>query len=138
MKVKFQDIALAFDYVSAGPRLENQAFLDRSTGKLYYHSDYTDDIDNIPDDIDDPRFIGIPHKNDLNLGRVLVFDFVIKHLPEEIEYVESIFSRRGAYSRFKALLERKNMLDKWYEFENHHEEKALRAWCKDNGIDLED
>jgi hypothetical protein len=48
-----------------------------------------------------------------------------------------IFSRRGAYHRYKELLVRRDALERWYDFSNKSEEGALREWCAENGIDLQ-
>ena len=64
MVVEFKDILEAFEFVSFGSMYEHQAFLDTSTGKFYYHSESGDDLDELPEDIDDERFIEIPHKNE--------------------------------------------------------------------------
>jgi len=50
--------------------------------------------------------------------------------------VYSIFRRKGAYSRYKELLERKGALEKWYKFENHRLEVALKEWCRENNIEI--
>jgi hypothetical protein len=52
--------------------------------------------------------------------------------------VSRIFSRRGAYGRYKALLERRGALDRWYDFSVKAEEAALRAWCATDAIGLSD
>lgn len=44
----------------------------------------------------------------------------------------------GAYARFKDLLENRGMLQRWYEYEAMHQEEALRKWCDDIGIQIED
>lgn len=41
-------------------------------------------------------------------------------------------------ARYKVLLESKGQLEAWYEFENKATEKALRNWCKENGIELKE
>ena len=48
-----------------------------------------------------------------------------------------MFRRKGAYSNYKALLERRGLLDEWYDIENSREEQALRRWCKENEIELD-
>ena len=58
----------------------------------------------------------IPHKNDLDLGQALVFEFAASHLPDEYDRVRDIFRRRGAYGRFKDLLDSKGLLETWYRF----------------------
>jgi hypothetical protein len=136
MIVKFEDIQEAFDFVSFGEMYTHQAFLNRETGKIYWHSEFGDNEEELPNDLDDEKYIEIPHKNELELGKRLVLEFAYKHLPSDAENIESIFSRKGAYSVFKSLLEKKGDLDKWYEFESQAQEKALRVWCKENGIKI--
>jgi hypothetical protein len=43
-----------------------------------------------------------------------------------------MFRRSGAYSSYKTLLERRGLLEEWYDIEDSREEQALRKWC--NGI----
>jgi hypothetical protein len=89
------------------------------------------------DDLDRDQCIEIPHKNDLDLGRNLVFEFVEEHLPDDYERVRQFFRRKGAYSRYKELLEQRGLLETWYDIENSREEQALRQWCEENEIELE-
>jgi hypothetical protein len=37
-----------------------------------------------------------------------------------------------------ALVTRRNVLDRWYEFESKATERALREWCELNSIELAD
>jgi Uncharacterised protein family (UPF0158) len=136
MPVSFADLQLAFDFVSCGDMGENEAYLDRQSGKIYWHSWFGDDEEELPDDIDDDKYIAIPDKRELDLGKPLVLDFVRQFLPDEYDEVRRIFSRRGAYGRFKDLLVRRRVLDRWYDFSNKAEDAALRAWCADNDIEL--
>lgn len=136
MKIAFEEIEDAFFFVSSAPEFEHQAFLDRETGKMYWHSEMLDDFEELPEDIENDRFIAIPHKKELGLGKRLAMDFIYTYLPEDAEEVEAIFRRKGAYARFKALLEKKGALQNWYDFEARAEEEAIRLWCKENGIEL--
>jgi len=107
MVVNFEDIVDAFDFVSFGQMYELQVFLNKETGETHWHSELSDDFEELPEDIDDEKYIEIPHKNQLALGKNLVLEFARQYLPNDTEEIESIFRREGAYSRFKALLERK-------------------------------
>ena len=80
----------------------------------------------------------VPHKNDLDLGRRLALAFVNRELPDDADTVAAFFRRRGAYRRFKELLNARGMLQQWFDFESRATEKALRAWCEENGIQLVD
>ncbi len=137
MAVKFEDIELALHYVSSAQMSINQAYLNRETGEIAYHSDVYDNFEELPDDIDADKYIEIPHKNELELGRHLVFDFVYQQLPDEAEKIESFFRKKGAYSKFKALLESNGCIDTWYEFESKAQDKALRIWCEENEIKID-
>ena len=134
MAIDFKEIEAAYFFVSSAPGYEHQAFLDRETGKIYWQSETVEDFDELPEDIEDDKYIAIPHKKELGLGKSLVLDFAYKYLPDEAEEIEAIFRRKGAYARFKALLERRGALKKWYEFEARAEDEALRLWCEENGI----
>ena len=136
MPIKFNDIFDAFSFVSMGEMFMNSAILCLETGEVFYISDFGDS-DELPDDIDDPKYIEIPHKNELNLGRPLVLEFTDTHIPEDFDQVDSFFQRRGAYAKFKNLLNTKGLLAEWYEFEEQEQVKALKDWCKDNGINID-
>lgn len=136
MPVKFNDIFEAFSFVSMGEMYMNSATLCLETGEVFYISEFGDSNE-LPEDIDDPvKYIEIPHKNELNLGKPLVLEFVAIHIPEDFDEVDSFFRNRGAYSKFKNLLNTKGLLAKWYEFEEQEQVKALREWCKDNSINI--
>ena len=136
MAIKFSDIEHAFFYVSSAPMTANTAILCKETGEIFYASDY-DDENQIPEEIyfrED--CIEIPHRNDLDLGRNLVFEFVEQYMPEDFERVREILRRKGAYGKYKDLLEDRNILQKWYDFENARQTETLREWCEDNEIAL--
>ena len=127
-----------FDFVSAGAPLEHSAYICADTGKIYWTSDTVDlEEDDVPADIyDSDRYIGVPHKNDLGLGRRLALAFAEKECPADYETVARFFQRRGAYSRFKDLLQTRGLLEGWHDFENQATDAALRAWCVENGIEI--
>jgi len=138
MAISYDDIENAFLFVSMGQQFMNNAYLCKETGEIFYTSEMGDS-DDLPEDIEDlEKYIAIPHKNDLDLGKALVFEFVSEYLPEELERVYSIFRRRGAYSRFKDLLASKGALEDWYEFEDQRQKDALKRWCRDNDIEIKD
>lgn len=133
--VKYDDLATTFEFVSAAPPMENSAYISIDTGAIHWMSGPNPLDDEVPDDLEtSDRYIAIPHKNDLDLGRALALRFAAQELPDHLDTVEDFFRHRGAYARFKALLESEESLDKWYNFEAVSTEKALRAWCAENDI----
>jgi hypothetical protein len=145
MPVSFQEILDAFEFVGFSGFGEHQAFLDRRSGKIYWHSEFSDldelnELnDEMPDDVeDDEKYVAIPDKRELGLGKPLVLDFVREFLPNDFDEVRYIFSKRGAYQKFRVLLIRRSALDRWHEFESKATEQALREWCKLNSIEVAD
>jgi len=87
---------------------EHQAFLCRQSGKVYWYIEYS----KLPDDIDDSeKYVQIPDKKELDLDKPLVLEFVRQTLPSEMAKVQRIFSAKGAYARFKDLMDRKGALE---------------------------
>jgi len=139
MAAAFKEIEYAFDFVTFGQPGEHEAYLNIHTGETFWYSAFGDNEEALPDDIDDAtKYIALPDKNDLDLGKRLVLSFVYKYLPEEAEKIEGIFYHKGAYSKFKSILERKGIIENWYEYESAAQEKALREWCKLNNIAVSD
>lgn len=113
----------------------HSAYICRKTGEVFYTSEMGDS-DELPEDIyENEQYVKIPHKNDLDLGKALVIDFTSDHMPDNIEDVYSIFRKKGAYSKFKNLLEAKDLLEEWYSFEEKRQNEALRDWCKEKKIE---
>ena len=139
MRFSFNDIRDAFDFVSAANAGEHQAFLCLQSGKIYWQSELVDGFDELPDDVDDDdKYIAIPDQKELGLGKPLALDFAAEVLLDDFDEVRRIFSRRGAYAGFKALLARRGALDQWYAFEAQAVERELRDWCAENSIELMD
>jgi hypothetical protein len=137
---KLDEIHSAFMFVNGGGGYgESSAVLDTKTWKIYLRSDFCDiepEGQLSDDDYDREIHIEIPHKNELDLGRNLVFEFVEQFIPEDEAKIGQIFRKKGAYSRYKDFLDSKGLLDKWYDFENKSELITLSQWCKENNIDI--
>jgi hypothetical protein len=136
--INYDDLSLAFDFVSSGAPMEHRAYLSLDTGRIYWISELNPvEEEEIPDDLEtSDRYLGIPHRNDLDLGLRLVLRFVERRLPRHYNRVADIFRHRGAYGRFKEVLAAEGCLDQWYAFEAEATEKALKVWCRENDIHL--
>jgi len=137
-RAKFEQLFDAFEFVSSAPPMENEAYVSRETGAVYWHSEDVADLDELPNDIDEgDKYLVIPHKSDLGLGKPLALRFAEEFLGDDFGKVRQIFSRPGAYARFKDLLEYRGLLNQWYEFEASEQKKALRQWCEQNGVEID-
>jgi hypothetical protein len=136
--VKYDDLSLAFGFVSSAAPMEHSAYVSLDTGKVWWTSDSSDAFEEeIPEDFEtSDRYLAMPHKNELDLGRRLALRFVAQELPGCYDQVGRFFRRQGAYARFKDLLEREGVLERWYSFEADAVESALRKWCSENGLEL--
>lgn len=141
MPVSIGDITEAFEFANTnGDMGEFRAFVCRQTGTIHYQTDVIDTADlydELPEDIDDEdKYVALPDKRELDLGKPLALDFAREFLPDDFDDVRYFFNKRGAYSKFKALLARRGALDRWHAFEAKATEQALREWCAMNEIEI--
>ena len=135
--VKYEDLELAFDFVSSGASMEHNAYISLDAGTIHWVSGDDALGEELPSDFDtSDRYIAIPHKNDLDLGRQLVTRFAEIELPDHSGKIRGFFSNRGAYARFKDFLASIGRLEAWYRFERETTEKALTEWCRENGVQV--
>jgi len=93
---KFSDIEEAFFFVIGAPQGMHTAILCKDTGQIRYRS-LAGDLDEIgEEEIDWGAGIEIPHRNELDLGQNLVFEFVESFLPNDYERVRQIFRKRSS------------------------------------------
>jgi hypothetical protein len=136
MSIQFSDVLDLFELVNFGSPFGHEAYICKASGKTHFYSEYGDNEEELPDDISDEKYLAIPHKNELNLGNKLAFAFIQEYLPTEHEKVRSIFHHKGAYARFKSLLEKAGKIEEWYIFEAGLTEQALREWCAEQDIEV--
>lgn len=139
--VDFDDLLSAVEFASAGAFISAEAYVSRETGEVFITSDDLgeDEFGDLPPDLGDPeRYVEVPDQHSLQLGRNVALDFAAQELPERYDEIERIFQRKGAFGRFKDLLERAGLLDRWYAFENEAAAAALRDWCDEVGLQLVD
>jgi len=135
--VKWSELIEALEFASFGGPYESQAFVDLDTGSFHYKSDVIDLDEETPEDLEtSDRYLPLPHKNDLDLGKRLALSFAEQRLPKDFDRALSCFHKRGAYSRFKELLDDRGVLEEWYAFEKDATERALREWCDEHEIGI--
>lgn len=135
--VLLSDLLDAFEFANAGAPYESSAFINLDTGAIHYTSDMIELEEELPEDLEtSDRYLALPYKNELDLGRELALSFVEQELPNEYERAVGFFRSKGAYGRFKNLLESRGVIEKWYAFEAQTTEARLREWCQEHGIQL--
>jgi hypothetical protein len=124
------------EWVSGGEAtgVESAVYVSRISGEVLWVGEGIDEEP--PDDLEDASlYVRVPTKRDLELGRPLALSFVSDQFPESYDTVRGYFAKRGAYSRFKDLLDRTGHLDAWYLFERAATETRLREWCEENALE---
>lgn len=120
---------------------ESEAYVCRQTGKIYWVSGEPGLLDveeEIPGDIDNiEKYLPVPNRRELDLGNHLVFDFAARHLEAKYEAIRGIFRHKGAYRRFREILEEQGALDAWYAFSEKRTLRALEEWCETGGFSVE-
>ncbi|WP_176594160.1 UPF0158 family protein [Sphingobium sp. EM0848] len=134
--ILLRDLVDALEFVCASQYDEHQAYICRQSGRILFLADSVDmdDAEELPDDPEAAGYILVPHRRDLDLGKKLALAFVAEELPEAGAEARDIFTRRGAYRRFKHLLEAKGALERWYAYEERAVEAAMCRWCDDVGL----
>jgi hypothetical protein len=137
VSVRWSEFLDAYEFASYGRPHESRAFINLDSGTLHCISDAIELDPELQEDLEtSDRYVALPHKNDLNLGRELALSFIEQRLPRELDRVIGYFHSRGAYGRFKDLLEDRGVLEAWYDFEKEATEHALREWCAEHDIQL--
>ena len=107
MPVSFKELLDAFEFVNFGyAGGENEGFVALQSGKIYLRlADFDDEDDAeepLPEDVDDEdKYVPIPDKRELGLGKSLVLNFASEVIPDDFEKVRRMFSRSGAYGAFR-------------------------------------
>ncbi|OIQ72444.1 hypothetical protein GALL_459300 [mine drainage metagenome] len=137
VSINYAELRNAFEFVSLGSRGEQSAYICLDSGVIFWQSSTLELDENVPDDIEtSDRYISVPHKNDLKLGQNMALSFIDQELPYDYNTVASFFRKKGAYRRFKELLQSQGVLEKWYAFEEQACDRALVDWCQENGLQL--
>jgi hypothetical protein len=137
VSVTIDDLEMAFEWVSTDG-MGNQAFVSKADGTIFYASEF-EPLEETPDDVDDlTRYWEVPQRNELDLGRKLAVRYIATALPNDYETVDGFFRRRGAYARFKDLLDARGHLEHWYQFEAQAAREALLQWATDEGLQVVD
>lgn len=140
--LKFDDIEIAFEYVSSGGYGEHEAWLSQAESRvalIFDPMETGEEPEVSEEELMNGDWIAVPHKKDLDLGNKLVFRFAEEHLAEyDWPAVDRMFSKRGAYANWKDLLIERGLLQKWYDYSHQAEHQALKEWLNQEEITYED
>lgn len=135
--VHYHELRNAFEFVSSAASGVHKAYICLNTGVIYWTSSILELDEPVPDDLEDSaNYLPVPHKNKLKLGQGMALAFIDQEIPDDYNAAASFFRKRGAYRRFKELLQAHGLLEKWFAFEASASDAALIDWCQDNAVNL--
>ena len=134
---KIDDLEMAIEAESASGFGEIRAYISKITGEVVMDAEEVSGEKCPMEDIEfHGDYIRVPSKRDLDLGQRLVWKFVEREIPGLYDRVREIFSRRGAYRRYKDFLEYNGILETWYNFESDEMRGAVLDWCDEHQIPI--
>ena len=68
MAIKFDNVVEGYDMLNSDLEYSSVAYICLETGEVLWHSRELDGPDELPDDIESDKYIGLPRRNDLDLG----------------------------------------------------------------------
>ncbi|UVW28044.1 hypothetical protein [Massilia sp. H6] len=115
-----------------------RAWVGLDTGSVYVRAGGIDpDAQPLPENIaTSDRYTRVPGSCSLDLGQVVVFDFVQAEMPEQYDHVRRMFERQAAYRHFGKLVDERGLRERWHAFRDQRTVAALRGWCEANGLQL--
>ena len=136
-QVSLDDLENALLWASSPPEFDARAYVSRTIGKVYTRGGDDPVEEDLPPDIEDEdEYIAFPSKNELGFGRGLVFRFIHEFAPQAVADVHAAFDRKGAYGRFKSLLDRLGLLDAWHQYESEATVVARETWAQEHGFEV--
>lgn len=114
-------------------------FLDLETGESVFLADelitgllnegMEDDIDENPD-----RYIRLPTKFEIHEYHIME-EFIWTLQEEKANKLEYAIQGRGAFRRFKDMVNRMGIAQQWYNFQSEYYKKLAVEWCKGHQVE---
>ncbi len=82
-------------------------------------------------------YLPLPEKYDFNEYRII--EKFISSVPvrKQAEMLSQAIHGKGAFRRFKDMLERLGLIDQWFKFREQKLREFVEFWCTENKIDFE-
>ena len=152
MKVKIEDIIDAVDFDSD----MSKSFLNIKTQQVcMFNDEELSDAENNVDLSDSVEwyceavasakyylenqddYLYLPKKYDFNEYRIIEKFIARVVVPKQVEMLYQSIHGKGAFRRFKVMLERLGLIDEWYKYREKKLREYVEFWCEENKIDFE-
>ena len=116
--------------------------MDLKTGKSVFLVDEMDtDLDNerLEDEIDEnpERYLSLPTKFDIHDYHIME-EFIRTLKGERANNLEHAIQGRGAFKRFKDMVDSMGILGQWYDFQTKYYRKLAITWCQDHRLEYKE
>lgn len=135
MKIKLDVILDAIDMAD-----DNYTyFLDLETGESVFLADeLITGLDNegLEDEIDEnpERYLRLPTKFEIHEYHIME-EFIWTLKGERADKLECAIRGRGAFRRFKDMVDRMGISQRWYDFQAEYYRKLATQWCRDHRLE---
>ena len=114
-------------------------FLDLETGKSVLLADELStgmDNEGLENEIEDnpERFLRLPTKFEIHEYNIME-EFIQTLKGEDADKLEQVIQGRGAFRRFKDMVNRRGITKQWYDFQADYYRNLAIAWCQEHGIE---
>ena len=114
-------------------------FLDLETGKSVLLADELStgmDNEGLENEIEDnpERFFRLPTKFEIHEYNIME-EFIQTLKGEDADKLEQVIQGRGAFRRFKDMVNRRGITKQWYDFQADYYRNLAIAWCQEHGIE---
>ena len=99
-------------------------FLDLETGKSVL----------LADEDNPERFFRLPTKFEIHEYNIME-EFIQTLKGEDADKLEQVIQGRGAFRRFKDMVNRRGITKQWYDFQADYYRNLAIAWCQEHGIE---
>ena len=115
-------------------------FLDLETGESVFLADELStglDNEGLEEEIEEnygTRYLRLPTKFDINEYHIME-EFIWTLEDEKANKLECAIQGRGAFRRFKDMVNRMGIFRQWYNFQAEYYRKLAIEWCKENRLE---
>jgi len=152
MKVKIDDIIDAVDFDNDMSR----SFLNTNTYQVFMFTDeelhaaqsdedlsdsaewYYEAVERAKHYLENPDdYLSLPEKYDFNEYRIIEKFIARVMVAKQSEMLFQSINGKGAFRRFKMVLEKLGLVDEWYKYRGQKLREFVKFWCRENKIDFE-
>ena len=138
MRVELTDVIDAID--NADDRVQYMYYIPYEEVLVYENNHFRGE--DLPDDFDEKAeeqdFIVLPDRHEINDYENME-KFAEQYEDEEVaEWLANSLKGKGAFRRFRAVLDRFTIEDEWYDFLELQHKVLAMEWCEEHGIEYHD